>query len=262
MLERPGDLIPVKPAAATIPWTRRRSQILNFLHRGPVNFNTLVYDTNVGDISSLASYFNEERISVDELNSRFGHNPFSETSLAEEETKIGNENVVMPRLLLYPERITAVQSEGNGFKAGTEQLQNQARVQRTLDWVMSQKLKAQLKTSGIHEIQDIHKIQDSSRSPEIDSNMSRNFSGAGRAMSTKPRDTMEASLPEPHPSISGSRWPPPASLNLDASVTEPNLNIKASATEPTDLAKALDVVARALCDQSWTENGQKLTLDW
>ena len=46
-------------------------QILNFLHRGPVTFSTLVYDTNVGDISSLATYFNPERVSVKDLNSRY-----------------------------------------------------------------------------------------------------------------------------------------------------------------------------------------------
>ena len=45
-------------------------QILNFLHRGPVTFSTLVYDTNVGDISTLSCYFNQERISVEELNSK------------------------------------------------------------------------------------------------------------------------------------------------------------------------------------------------
>merc|ERR1711915_587862 len=50
MLERPGDLIPVLPNATSIPWTRRRSQILNFLHRGPVTFlfsfvgNDLLFD--------------------------------------------------------------------------------------------------------------------------------------------------------------------------------------------------------------------------
>merc|ERR1712033_155885 len=77
MLERPGDLIPVLPNATSIPWTRRRSQILNFLHRGPVTFQTLVYDTNVGDISALATYFNPDRISERELNLRFGHHPTS-----------------------------------------------------------------------------------------------------------------------------------------------------------------------------------------
>merc|ERR1711973_529044 len=60
MLERPGDLIPVTPQATSIPWTKRRSQILKFLHRGPVTFKTLVYDTNVGDISPLSAYFNPD----------------------------------------------------------------------------------------------------------------------------------------------------------------------------------------------------------
>jgi hypothetical protein len=45
-------------------------QILNYLHRGPVDFSTLVYDTNVGDISPLSIYFNPDRISVQDLNSR------------------------------------------------------------------------------------------------------------------------------------------------------------------------------------------------
>jgi hypothetical protein len=35
-----------------------------------VTFTTLVYDTNVGDISALSTYFNPERVSVKDLNSR------------------------------------------------------------------------------------------------------------------------------------------------------------------------------------------------
>merc|ERR1712033_9420 len=42
-----------------------------------VTFQTLVYDTNVGDISPLATYFNPDRISERELNLRFGHHPTS-----------------------------------------------------------------------------------------------------------------------------------------------------------------------------------------
>ena len=102
MLERPGDLIPVLPHATSIPWTRRRSQILNFLHRGPVTFQTLVYDTNVGDISALATYFNPDRISERELNLRFGHYPTSGEKHASPQ-KTGNEPIVKPRLLLYPD---------------------------------------------------------------------------------------------------------------------------------------------------------------
>ncbi len=39
MLVRSGDLIPVKAEAARIPWTKRKSHVLNHLHRGPVDFD-------------------------------------------------------------------------------------------------------------------------------------------------------------------------------------------------------------------------------
>lgn len=122
MLVTPGDLIPVQPEATIIPWTRRKSQILNFLHRGPVTFSTLVYDTNVGDISSLATYFNPERVSVKDLNSRFGQHPSSGDTSREENGKVGSENVIKPRLLLYPEHNLN---------------HTQVKVQRTLKWVLS-----------------------------------------------------------------------------------------------------------------------------
>ena len=108
MLEKSGDLIPVKQEAIYIPWTKRKSQVLNFLHRGRVTFQvrstisrfldlqplrlpdlqycsltfpsipfnqTHVYDTNVGDISPLNVYFNPERWTVDDLNHKFGIQP-------------------------------------------------------------------------------------------------------------------------------------------------------------------------------------------
>jgi len=199
MLERPGDLIPVKPAAATIPWTRRRSQILNFLHRGPVNFSTLVYDTNVGDISSLASYFNE-RISVDELNSRFGHNPLSVTNLVEEATKIGNENVVMPRLLLYPERMS-VQSEENGFKVESEPLQNQARVQRTLDWVINQKLKRARKPLTSRSPGTLWSLPSSSPTPPSGAADGLLLALTSGLQSPSPTSTSKLQLPSPQISL-------------------------------------------------------------
>jgi len=124
MLITPGDLIPVQPAATAIPWTRRKSQILNFLHRGPVTFSTLVYDTNVGDISALATYFNPERVSVKDLNSRFGQYPNSGEEHKEAEVKVGSEQVLKPRLLLYPEH-------------NLNNTQVQVKVQRTLKWVLS-----------------------------------------------------------------------------------------------------------------------------
>ena len=142
MLERPGDLIPVLPNAISIPWTRRRSQILNFLHRGPVTFETLVYDTNVGDISALATYFNPDRISERELNLRFGHYPTSGTEKHASPRKIGagGESIVMPRLLLYPDHnLNSSQViDSRIIHAFISSFLYQIKVQRTLNWVLSQ----------------------------------------------------------------------------------------------------------------------------
>ena len=71
MLNRPGDLIPVTDEAKLMTWSNRSSKIVEFLHRGPVTFSTLVYDTNVGDIATIASYFNPEMVSLEELNSKY-----------------------------------------------------------------------------------------------------------------------------------------------------------------------------------------------
>ena len=102
MLEKPGDLIPVVAKATAIRWTSRRSQILNFLHRGPVTFSTLVYDTNVGDISPLSAYFNPDRISERELNIRFGVYPTNGEKHASPK-KEDDDTQVKPRILLYPD---------------------------------------------------------------------------------------------------------------------------------------------------------------
>lgn len=45
---------------------------MNFLHRGSVNFDTMVYDTNVGDISPLSTYFNPQKWTIGDLNEKFG----------------------------------------------------------------------------------------------------------------------------------------------------------------------------------------------
>ena len=71
MLNRPGDLIPVTDEAKLMTWSNRSSKIVEFLHHGPVTFSTLVYDTNVGDIATIASYFNPEMVSLEELNSKY-----------------------------------------------------------------------------------------------------------------------------------------------------------------------------------------------
>ncbi|TRY63652.1 hypothetical protein TCAL_11410 [Tigriopus californicus] len=113
MLEKSGDLIPVKPEAVFIPWTKRKSQVLNYLHRGIVYFETHVYDTNVGDISPLSAYFNPERWTVNDLNHKFGIQPqnsepcpdVTESNVEVLNPKTGQKLEVRslcPRLLIYP----------------------------------------------------------------------------------------------------------------------------------------------------------------
>jgi hypothetical protein len=72
MLLESGDLIPVLSHAVEIPWTRRKNQIMGFLYRGRVTFQTMVYDSNVGDISPLSTYFNPRKWTVEDLNQKFG----------------------------------------------------------------------------------------------------------------------------------------------------------------------------------------------
>ena len=72
MLLESGDLFPVINEAVDIPWTRRKNLIANFLYRGAVNFQTLVYDSNVGDIAPLSMYFNPRKWTVQDLNQKFG----------------------------------------------------------------------------------------------------------------------------------------------------------------------------------------------
>nr|AQS22632.1 hypothetical protein [Pseudodiaptomus poplesia] len=120
MLVSPGDLIPVTSDATQIPWTRRKSQILNYLRRGAIDFSTLVYDTKVGDISPVSSYYNPERISIKELNTKFAKT--SDTTEPMDSIRIGGESVALPWILIYPDH--------NLDKA-------KVREERTLRWVMT-----------------------------------------------------------------------------------------------------------------------------
>ena len=116
MLENPPDLIPVVDKFKDIPANRQKAQILNFLHRGPVTFSTLVYDTNVGDISPLFSYFPPALISVRELNIRFGVYPTNGEKHAPPKKK-EDDSQVRPRILLYPEN-TLNQEESDRNSSG------------------------------------------------------------------------------------------------------------------------------------------------
>ena len=99
MLNRPGDLIPVTAEAAKLmTWSNRSSKIVEYLHRGPVSFSTLVYDTNVGDIATIASYFNPEMVSLEELNNKYAQRLIKRGQEEKEE----KEEVQVPRLIIYP----------------------------------------------------------------------------------------------------------------------------------------------------------------
>ena len=68
-----GELIPVLPGIQYIQFSQRRSQMLNFLHCGPITFDTLVYDTNVEDISPLDKYYNPHHFTLWKLNNLSPH---------------------------------------------------------------------------------------------------------------------------------------------------------------------------------------------
>jgi len=82
-------------------------------------FQTYVYDTNVGDVSKLSSYFNPERWTITDLNCKFGIQPQdnrpSDTSTGQmtELQSAGDAKVnsLVPKLLIYPKRATAREEE-------------------------------------------------------------------------------------------------------------------------------------------------------
>jgi len=125
MLLESGDLIPVLSHAVEIPWTKRKNQIMGFLYRGRVTFQTMVYDTNVGDISPLSTYFNPRKWTVEDLNQKFGQIYIDEdyrsessaciTSNSSEPTNAVNPDfrndvktaALTPRLILFTEKPTS-----------------------------------------------------------------------------------------------------------------------------------------------------------
>ena len=99
MSEEPLHLIPVVVKFSLVPKKRRKSQVHNFLHRGPVTFDTLVYDTNVGDWNFLYTYFNPAIMSERELNIRLGVHPTNGEKHASPEEKEEDEfQVIWPRV--------------------------------------------------------------------------------------------------------------------------------------------------------------------
>jgi len=250
MLERPGDLIPVNENATAIPWTKRRSQILNYLHRGPVNFNTLVYDTNVGDISSLATYFNPDRISERELNLRFGNFPAS--CNGEDQESPQKVEGVKPRLLLYPDHNLNP---------------HQVKAQRTLNWVLAsqdgQEMQrpSSLPQSVFLSHESVKEIKDDPRPNSLPS-------APLGLMGLRPESTdLVADMTGKESVVeAGEVKSEDAAINLDSSIPvsmagKPRLTVPKSATLPTtSLSTALDNVwaeksEGAFDDTVWAEGG-------
>ena len=65
--------MPVKLELSQLPSNQIRGQLMNFVHLGPVNFETLVFHTGSGELHKLGFYFNEHIMSVVVLNAMFNN---------------------------------------------------------------------------------------------------------------------------------------------------------------------------------------------
>lgn len=132
MLLESGDLIPVLSHAVEIPWTKRKNQIMAFLYRGKVTFQTMVYDSNVGDISPLSTYFNPRKWTVEDLNQRFGQVyddenyqpsgfiPLSTTLTVSSDSNENKSSALTPRLILFAEHQKPEVVRPNVFQQAAE----------------------------------------------------------------------------------------------------------------------------------------------
>ena len=66
-------LVPVRPELSQLPSNQIRGQLMNFVHLGPVNFETLVFHTGSGELHKLGFYFNEHIMSIVVLNAMFSN---------------------------------------------------------------------------------------------------------------------------------------------------------------------------------------------
>ena len=66
-------LVPVRPELSQLPSNQIRGQLMNFVHLGPVNFETLVFHTGSGELHKLGFYFNEHIMSIVVLNAMFNN---------------------------------------------------------------------------------------------------------------------------------------------------------------------------------------------
>ena len=97
-----ADLVPVVPEFKNITSAKlRKSSWMKYIQRGPVTYNTLVFDRNIGDTMALINYFNPDFFTEQELNNRFGVYPNSDGK--HDLVKKNWGNPLMPRILLFPE---------------------------------------------------------------------------------------------------------------------------------------------------------------
>ena len=66
-------LVPVKLELSQLPSNQIKGQLMNFVHLGPVNFETLVFHTGSGELHKLGFYFNEHIMSIVVLNAMFNN---------------------------------------------------------------------------------------------------------------------------------------------------------------------------------------------
>ena len=66
-------LVPVKPEVCQLPINHMGVHFMQFVHLGPVNFDTLVFHTGTGEIHKLGFYFNEHIVSLVVLNAMFNN---------------------------------------------------------------------------------------------------------------------------------------------------------------------------------------------
>ena len=73
-------LVPVKPELCQLPINQMRVQLIQFVHLGPVTFDTLVFHTGTGEIHKLGFYFNEHIVSIVVLNAMFNNSSTADRS--------------------------------------------------------------------------------------------------------------------------------------------------------------------------------------
>jgi hypothetical protein len=64
-----GQLVPVSASIRQLPANTHRARHKEHLHRGAVTFDTLVFDSSIGQVAAVSDYFNRHLVTEDELNS-------------------------------------------------------------------------------------------------------------------------------------------------------------------------------------------------